>query len=170
MKGLFLLLIGSLTGSPTLFLDGEESSNSEDNSTKAKSDTVQTNKSVSQDNETLSPNESKDNSSSSSSEQPKVLVDNRSISEKFEQMYLALHEHEEKLLKNEKDEYDSTGYIPEESHHSRMAESRKNDQINLINHIKSFNSVPEEDTGLTDNKREHDNTQDEDTSNKVQKK
>ena len=51
-----------------------------------------------------------------------------------------------------------------------MAESRKNDQINLINLIKSFNSVPEEDTGLTDNKREHDNTQDEDTSNKVQKK
>lgn len=168
MKGLFCLFIGFLTGSPTLHLDGEESPIEESNLTKSES--VQNNDSQNKD--AISKTESKDintspDNGSSSSEAP--VEKSLSLSERFERMYLKMYEHEHKLLDNEKKIYDETGIIDEDNYSNNMADIRKNDHVNLANHIKSSTTDSEEFSGLPENKRDND-FDNENSKNKVQKK
>lgn len=186
MKGLFCMLIGFLTGSPTLHLDGEESSIQENSLTKTNSESVQTNDS--QNKNTMPTSE---DSSNSFSKDPANLSDNEASSSKesgviggpekrpiklsdmFSNMYLKMHEHEDILLKNEKENYVKTGNLPEaeDTYFDKVPEFRRNDHVNLANHIKSCTTeVSEESTSESINKRHIDDLENENVKNKIQKK
>lgn len=189
MKGLFCMLIGILTGSPTLYLDGEESPIEETKLTNTKSEpsTVQ---SHSQNEDTTgskdNSNSSKDltsdsdNKSSSSKEESSAINESsmatidrpRDISEMFQKMYLGMHNHENTLLTNEKNEYLKTGEVPadEDNYHVQMADMRKNDHVNLTNQLKSFTKGSEEFSGEPENKRDLEDSRDDNVKNKIQKK
>lgn len=195
------MLIGILTGSPTLHLDGEESPTEANNLTKTKSESeiVQTNEFKNEDtvplttstdpsnSSTINESSFKDNNSSkdftslfnneaSSSDKGSATINqssrkDMSISDMFSEMYLKLHEHEEKLLDNEKKNYIETGVMPdvEDSYFDKMGDFRQNDQVNLANHIKS-STVAEEFSGDPENKRHIGDIEDENIKNKAPKK
>lgn len=132
-----------VTGSSTIFLDGESSD--EGDSTKTKPESTQTDKN------------NADNVSSSH-----ITVKDETLADKFSNMYLMMRENENALLNQEKSEYEATGVIPEENYHERMADLRKNDEINLMNHTKSSTTESsEQDMSSAENKRQHADTQDE---------
>lgn len=189
MKGLFCMLIGIFTGSPTLYLDGEESPIEETKLTNAKSEpsTVQPHSqnedtTGSKDNSNSSKDFSSDseNKSSSSKEESSVINESsmatidrpRDISEMFQKMYLGMHNHENTLLTNEKNEYLKTGEVPadEDNYHAQMADMRKNDHVNLTNQLKSFTKGSEEFSGESENKRDLEDSRDDNVKNKIQKK
>lgn len=148
-----------VTGNGTIFLDGESSSD-EGDSTKTKPESSQTDKNNT-DTNASSPNIDKNNAESNKN-LSYITVKNDTLTDKFERMYLQMRENENALLNKEKSEFDSTGIIPEENYHEKMADLRKNDETNLMNHTKSSNTIPsEQDTNSAENKRHHADTQDE---------
>lgn len=199
MKILFVLIIGLLTGNCNLSLDGDDlSSDESDIDSKSKSESPQTDKDVSKtntsnigkDSSTTEASSSKDNSIAEASSSKDTCTQEEllkgrpeRIEDMFQRMYLTMHSFEGEMLTTERETFTTTGEIPEESHHGRMAESRKHDDINLMNHMQSSNAGVYEgessNTGASQeessqNKRDHNHTEDvedksKDNSNKKRK-
>lgn len=172
MKGLFVLMIWSITGSSNISLDGESSDEGDSSSTKVKSEFSQINKNTT---ETGSSDLNKNNSDSkpNSSDvnvttQGELLKDRpEKLSDMFEKLYLRVHEHENNILTEERKEYERTGTLANENFHDKMGDLRKNDHTNLLHHTKlSDITSPEGDSDLTQNKRNHLDAQDDNNSDK----
>lgn len=180
---LFAFLCLVLSGGSYISLDGDGSSDEGDSpkskgetsstSTKATKDVstsdvskansgddinpIKTTKDVSQD--VSSPDAGKDHYEADASKKEDLPKKNSSLHDAFARMYLQMHEHENNLLNQEKEEYNKTGVLPEENYHERMAETRKNDQINLAKHLKS-SDTSESGTSSLENKRDHEGDHD----------
>lgn len=170
MKGLFMLIIGLMTGNCYLSLDGEELSSDEGDSSSTK-----TKPESSQDISQTNPSDKNDGDSNTNPSEDKMycsqeeLLKDRPerIEDMFQKLYLQMHDHENTLLKEERTAYTNTGQLEDENHHARMAESRRNDYTNLQNHNTTKNIVYTEVDNTTEgesssaqNKRDHVETQD----------
>lgn len=158
-RALFAFLCLLFSGGSYISLDSDGSSD-ESESPKTKGDTnsnsVKT-KDVPQD--VNSSDVNKDNSEADASKKENLPKKSSLLEGAFAKMYLQMHEHENTLLTQEKEEYDKTGVLPENNYHERMAETRKNDQINLAKHLKS-SDTSESGPSSFENKRDHEGDHD----------
>jgi hypothetical protein len=67
---------------------------------------------------------------------------------RINKMYELMYKHENSLLEQEKEVYKATGELPENNYHSKMADLRKNDHLDLAKNVST------EDTSSTE-KRDH---------------
>lgn len=74
---------------------------------------------------------------------------------RMKNIYEQMMEHEFKWLEDEKEEYEKTKVLPENSLHSTIAESREQDakEINALSEAFNKFNLEEKDVGLSDNKR-----------------
>ena len=81
---------------------------------------------------------------------------------RINKMYELMYKHENSLLEQEKEIYKATGELPENNYHSKMADLRKNDHLDLAKNVST------EDTSSIE-KRNHSDIQT-DNDNKDQEK
>lgn len=157
-KVFLVIIVMALTGSnSSIYLDGESSSD-EGDLTDSKPESSKANKNTSH-TDTNSSDIDKNNSETTATY---MKVSDESLSDKFEKMYLAMNSNENIMLTEEKNTYNETGTLPGENYHERMQEFRQNDPENLQNHLKLSDARSStEDTGSTENKRQHEDSQEE---------
>tara|TARA_Y100000815_G_C13331712_1_gene496250 strand:+ start:357 stop:848 length:492 start_codon:yes stop_codon:yes gene_type:complete len=93
---------------------------------------------------------------------PETKSGDYGMQSRINKMYELMYKHENSLLEQEKEVYKATGELPENNYHSKMADLRKNDHLDLAKNVST------EDTSSIE-KRDHSDIQT-DNDNKDQEK